>query len=100
MGTATGLARFGTAIIWSGVSGSFIRALTHPGNVWLVDWSPDGTRLAAIMGTAPPVWNVATGANIYSLVGHTDGVWTMAWSPDGTRLATGSADGTARIWSA
>ena len=33
-----------------------------------------------------------------TLRGHTDMVWAAAYSPDGTRIATGSIDGTARIW--
>ncbi|GAA0420692.1 hypothetical protein Acor_83280 [Acrocarpospora corrugata] len=34
------------------------------------------------------------------LTGHTHWVFSVAYSPDGTRLATGSADGTVRIWDA
>ncbi|WP_244366376.1 nSTAND1 domain-containing NTPase [Micromonospora echinofusca] len=34
------------------------------------------------------------------LIGHTDAVRGVAWSPDGTYLATGSRDGTARVWHA
>jgi len=29
---------------------------------------------------------------------HTDSVWSVAYSPDGTRIASGSADGTVRMW--
>ena len=35
-----------------------------------------------------------------TLRGHTDDVWNAVFSPDGTRIATGSADGTAKIWDA
>ncbi|KWV33310.1 MULTISPECIES: nSTAND1 domain-containing NTPase [Micromonospora] len=34
------------------------------------------------------------------LAGHTDAVRGVAWSPDGAHVATGSRDGTARIWHA
>jgi WD40 repeat protein len=34
------------------------------------------------------------------LRGHTERVHDVAFSPDGTRLATGSQDGTARVWDA
>lgn len=34
------------------------------------------------------------------LTGHTAGVRAIAWSPDGAWIATGSMDGTARIWNA
>ena len=32
--------------------------------------------------------------------GHTSRVRSVSWSPDGTRLATGSWDGTAKVWDA
>ena len=46
------------------------------------------------------VWNAATGAEILSLVGHTGRVRGLDFSPDGGMIATGSLDGTIRIWSA
>jgi Tol biopolymer transport system component len=44
------------------------------------------------------VWAVADGRELFSLKGHTDGVDSVSWSPDGMRLATGSFDGTAKVW--
>ena len=37
-------------------------------------------------------------AAVTRLEGHTSEVFTVAWSPDGRALATGSGDGTARLW--
>ena len=36
----------------------------------------------------------------FTLRGHTDIVLSAVFSPDGTQIATGSADGTAKIWNA
>ncbi len=35
-----------------------------------------------------------------TLIGHRHEVTSVSWSPDGTRLATGSRDGTAKVWDA
>ena len=36
----------------------------------------------------------------HTLIGHRSDVISVSWSPDGTRLATGSTDGTAKVWDA
>src|SRR5262249_3090185 len=33
-----------------------------------------------------------------TFIGHRAGVAAVSWSPDGKRLATGSGDGTAKVW--
>jgi WD40 repeat protein len=65
-------------------------------------FSPDGSLVVAA-GTgndhAAHVWDVRTGAELFRLA-HEGAVLSVAFSPDGRLIATGSADGTARIWSA
>ncbi|MFC3893605.1 hypothetical protein ACFOWZ_19185 [Lentzea rhizosphaerae] len=41
---------------------------------------------------------MASTHRLRSFEGHTAGVWGVAWSPDDTMLATGSKDGTVRLW--
>ena len=44
------------------------------------------------------LWDVNSGQNLKTLVGHTNWVWSVAFSPDGCHLASGSADATIKLW--
>jgi serine/threonine protein kinase len=78
------------------------RVWSEPGmECYSVDFSPDGTRLAAGIenGTAP-IWDVSTGKELMRLRGHTSCVNTVRFTPDGAHLLTASCDGTVRLWDA
>ena len=63
-------------------------------------FSPDGTRLvsASRSGELARVRDATTGEVIASLVGHSLAVRSVDFSLDGRVLATGSTDGTIRLW--
>jgi WD40 repeat protein/serine/threonine protein kinase len=69
-----------------------VRCAGHPGNVWVVAWSPDGARLA----TGGPdqtirLWDPRTGRELLVLEGHKGAVAGLAFSPDGRWLASATA---------
>ena len=61
--------------------------------------SPDG-RLLASAGNDRSVrlWDLRTGREARTLLGHEGSVMTVSFSSDGARLASGSDDGSVRIW--
>ena len=61
-------------------------------------FSPDGGWVAVGTGRAITLWDVETSRPIRVLRGHEGRVTSVAFSGDGTRLASGSADGTVRLW--
>ena len=61
-------------------------------------WNPAGTILAVGRMTSIVELRNLQGTTIQYLEGHTAEVMSVAWSNDGRWLATGSGDGTVRIW--
>jgi WD40 repeat protein/class 3 adenylate cyclase len=105
---ATGLGN-GEWLLWDSETGEKIKAFEvgTEEDAWTqdVEWSPDGSRLAAgysgLEDSAVGVWDTNTWDPLFTI----PGVLNFAWSPDGTRLLTfggddevGLKDNTARIW--
>ena len=65
-------------------------------------WSSDGTRFTTASDDHPEVIEVliTDGTPGVALMGHTAGVNAARWSPVEDLVATGSWDGTLRLWSA
>jgi len=73
----------------------------HASWVYVVGWSPDGTRVASgAQDKTVQVWNATTGGNVLTYNGQKASVFALAWSPDGTRIVSGGQDNTAQVWDA
>jgi WD40 repeat protein len=83
--------------VWDLATGKQVAALT-PGDGYRVQFSPDGSLLAAESSTTVQLWDVATWQNVGALSGHTAEVLSFAFAPNGRTLAVGTADGTLCLW--
>jgi WD40 repeat protein len=71
----------------------------HTGEVWCVQFSHDGTRLASCGSDgATMIYNMETFEVIYALAGPEQGVCSLAWSPDDSMLVACQRDNFAVIW--
>jgi WD40 repeat protein len=106
-GASEGLVR-----VWEAATGRLIADCTGGrSRVSSVAFSPDGHQVALgmnaselnvcmVLGGLLTVREAVTGRLIANCTGHMVSVNCMAFSTDGRRLASGSADGTVKVWKA
>ena len=88
-----------TMRIWDVATGHLLNTLPVDEDiVGALAFSPDGHTLARTLGKRVELWDITTWQREHVLTGHTDGVVSVAFSPDGQWVASGSADGSTRLW--
>ena len=91
-----------TIIVWDSRSGTVVYDwAAHERFVWSLAFSPDGRHLCSTgSDDTPKVWDLGadTATLVTTLVGHMRPVRCCAWSSSGALLATGSNDGSVRVW--
>lgn len=77
-----------------------VRSLSNqqPDSAFPVSISFDGEILASSRGQDIQLWNLQTGELLDTLSSHQANVRSVAISPDGKTLASGSGDGTVKLW--
>lgn len=73
----------------------------HCGEVWEVQFSHDGSRLASCGGDGSVIiYEVGSFEVLQTLADHESGVGACAWSPDDSMIVTCCQDKRARLWNA
>ena len=68
------------------------------GNLHDIKYTPDGNRIAVATDIGIWIYDVQTGKELTLLTGHTERVTSLGFPADGRFLASGSFDGTVRLW--
>lgn len=89
--------RDGTVKLWNLDTNEVKTIQADIGQVWDVKFSPDGKTIAASGDRMIKIWNLDT-TPVKTLRGNTDLIRTVSFSPDGKILASGSMNGTVKLW--
>jgi WD40 repeat protein len=82
--------------VWDRQTGRRVLDANTPYGCFVAAFSPSGDRIACVADHVT-ILDASTGKEELTFLAHSE-VFGSAWSRDGTMFATGSPDGTAKIW--
>ena len=83
--------------LWDADSGEILRQIAEPGYYSSIDFSPDGSLIAAGFDVGLAVFSVPGGDELFRAESG-EVINSIAFSPDGTKLAASSTSGTLTIY--
>jgi WD40 repeat protein len=86
------------ARVWTVATGKIASRLRQGAEITAAAFGPGDFVVTGARDDTGAIWNARTGARRSELLGHSSEVLAVAFSPIGDRVATGSADGSSRVW--
>lgn len=82
----------------SNINAKLILPVNQAGNFYSVLFTADNTKILSGSEKNIKLWDIETGKEIKTYIGHKNRVYSTALSPDGTQMVSGSLDKTIKLW--
>ena len=86
-------------IVWDMKTGTILKTLTGHKSVNAVVITSDGKQIVSgSTDSTIKIWDIETGKNINTLIGHHSSIRAIAITPDGKNIVSASHDTTLKVW--
>lgn len=86
-------------IVWDMKTGTILKTITGHKSVNAVVTTSDGKQIVSgSTDSTIKIWDIETGKNINTLIGHHSSIRAIAITPDGKNIVSASQDTTLKVW--